>query len=310
MPKTAAETKPDKNESRPSGDQPAEKQTSENSPEKQAYLIIKSIIFILLQLGASLFLAAVCRQIADQYLNVLMAKPETLDLAIRMLAAFTAFVITSGLVAVLVKPEWLIYPVFAGSAAMYIFYMGPSGTTALLGVVLWGMTVSYALTIEKRLKNQIRFSMHPLSSANMMLILALMILFSSSLSLGYMADSARQNFVIPPTYRQAAGDFIYNSAKTTIENQAALTAGMKSAALDKARTDSLKIFDDLDRQLQSIMQYIPALLGIIVFISLESIAILFSWIPLLLLSVIFGLLKVTKVTRLETEMKEVSRLVI
>lgn len=271
---------------------------------------IKTACFILLYVLASLFLTDACKQVADRYLTIVMFSSGILDIALYLLITASCFVLTTGLVAVLVRPFWLLYITAAVPALIYLLINGISESSLILGLLFWGSVCMYAISVQKKSDNQISFSMHPLVEANKIILLTLVTIISINIALGYAQDAKRRNFIFPPEIKVIATDFMNNQVKQLVDRQTIIGQPEKDAAMDKAKQETDKMWSGLEEIVKPFSRYIPLLLGISFYITLQSANMLISWIPLLLLSLVFPLLKKLGVTRQKTEMREVSQTIL
>ena len=77
---------------------------------------------------------------------------------------------------------------------------------------------------------------------------------------------------------------------------------------EQTKQETFNMYKDLETKILPYRDFIPVILGVSFFFMIQTPALLTSWIPLLLLSMIFGLLKLTKVIREVSETREVTHL--
>jgi hypothetical protein len=281
---------------------------AQKSAKTSAAFIIKAVFFIGLHLGATFLLASTAKQVGAEYLNVLLAKPETLGMALSMLIALSAYIATTALISVLLRPMWLTFEAMFISALTFLLLSGISTITIVLSAMIFAFTATYAITVNRKLEMQIRFSTYPLTTTNMLLIVILGTLFSASFSQGYINDAATRRFMIPPEYKDTLVKITYDSLTSIFDKNNALGTAEKTAIQEQTKQETFKMYKDLETKILPWRDFIPAILGISFFFLIQTPALLTSWIPLLLLSLIFGFLKITKVIKEVSETREVSHL--
>jgi len=283
--------------------------TEPPAPAKSpAVFIIKAIFLIGLHLAATVLLANTGKQVGAQYLNVMLARPESIGLAVAMLIALSAFIITTALVSVLIRPMWLIFATMAVSALTFLLLSGTSTITIVLSILIFAFTAVYAITVNRKLEMQIQFSTYPLTTTNMLLIVILGTLFSACFAQGYINDAAARHFIIPAEYKDTLVKITYDSLTAIFDKNNTLAIDEKSAMQEQTKQETFNMYKDLEAKILPYRDFIPAILGISFFFLIQTPALLTSWIPLLLLSLIFGFLKFIKVIKEVSETREVSHL--
>ncbi len=270
--------------------------------------IIKTVILVLLYGAAAYFFINSCKQIADNFLLLFLFKAESVPYLIQLGIFILLFALAAGLVAVLVRPIWLLYPVAVLPAIILPVVFGFSGMIGIFAAVTALFLVIYVSGVENKLKNQIKFSLNPLAEANRTLYFIIPLLISMALALGYAADMAKRDYIILPEYRQMSIDYSSKQISATIEKDETIPAEMRGIAIKKAQESMEKMWTDLDRTFKPYTEYVPAYIGLLVFSLVKLAASLLGAIPLLLISGIIALLKKIKVINLKTETMEVSRL--
>ncbi|MFA6099355.1 MAG: hypothetical protein WC750_00575 [Patescibacteria group bacterium] len=271
--------------------------------------VIKTIVCILLFLASVAFFAYICRQLSDNYMLLLI--PTTSATATwfgNLCVAVLFLAIMAGVVAILVRPFWLVIIAFLLSAVLYPLIVGPSLATWIAAGVFAVLMCIFLLYVANQLKNQINFSAHPLSDMKLLLLSLLVVQVCVAFGLGYVQDSVRRNYLLPPEIKSQIAGTIYNQLKINIIDPSQTTAAQKKTALAEATKNSQTAVDDLDKQLQPVKNYIPVVLGILLFFLLQTMVLILGFVPIVIARLLFMLLKITHFAHVTVETKEVKHL--
>jgi hypothetical protein len=326
---------------------------------------LKSAVLAVLLIAASYFFGDVCERIGQAYELILLPSSEALGLALRFFLAIGAVALTAGLVAVLVRPIWACFLVFALSALTMLVGWGLKASSGVLTAVYFIASLIYAQGIAGELDNRLRFSVRPIYQSQTILLVALLIVACGSFYLGYAAEIEREGFSIPRFLFKMVMDRIEEEVSNLLpeaggeaaiarfreqlegaleemgqEVARLLPEAMREAAVAEFRGQLTKALDEMEQEAserleatdrEAIMakfsdqleqalaelvenairpyeQWIPRILAINLFMFLLTITGLLSWIPILVLMVIFPLLTALGVTRVITGTREVKRL--
>jgi len=165
--------------------------------------------------------------------------------------------------------------------------------------------------VMKQMKNQIHFSSHPLSDMKLLLLMSMVAIVSVSFGLGYSIDANKRHFALPPEVKQAATVSMTSYMRTTIEAQGKqqnIPQKQIAGAVAGAGVQAKKTIDDIDKGLASNQAMLPYLFAVILFMILQSILLIFGFIPLLLVKLLFSLLKITRFANEDVAMEEVRHL--
>lgn len=160
---------------------------------------LKSAIFAVLLIAASYYFGDVCERIGQAYELILLPSSEALGLALRFFLALGAVALTAGLVAVLVRPLWACFIVFALSALAMLVGWELKASSGVLAAVYLIASLIYAGQIAGELDNRLRFSVRPIYQSQTILRVTLLIVACGSFYLGYAAEIDRAGFSIPPS---------------------------------------------------------------------------------------------------------------
>jgi hypothetical protein len=263
--------------------------------------LAKTIILAVLLIVAGYFLGSVCNRISQQYNLFFSLSMPALYLTLWLLGALCAVAVTAGLASVLLRPLWVCFIAFALSAVAILLAWEVNLISLVLVLLYFLVGLFYARGVAKGLEERISFSVRPISDNQTFLLIVLAILVCASFYSGYAAEIEREGFQLPP--------FITDRIVGMVEEQFEGWAEMGPADRQAAEAE---FREQLDTQVQSMVEpfkpYIPMAVAAILFGILITIITLFSWIPILILRVIFSGLTALRVTRMVTEMREVERL--
>lgn len=270
--------------------------------------VIKTIICILLFFAAVAFFSFVCRQLSDNYMLLLIpTTAATVTWLGNLGVAILVFAIMAGVVAILIRPYWIVIVTFFLSALLYPLIVGLSLATLITAGVFAVLMCLFLLYIARQLKNQINFSAHPLSDMKLLLLSLLAVQVCVAFGMGYVYDSARRNYVLPPEIKAQIAGGLLGQATANI-NQAKATPAQKKTALDAAGKQVQTTADDLEKQFQAVKSYIPAVLGVILFLLLQTVLLIFGFVPIAIAKLLLILLKITHFANVTVETREVKHL--
>ncbi len=279
------------------------------APSKiDAGYVIKSSACILLFFAAVAFFSYVCRQLSDNYMLLLMPTTyATVAWLVNLGVSVFLLVIMAGIVAVLVRPYWLVIATFVVSAVLYPLIMGSSNAVWITAGVFAALMCLFLMYVSKQLSNQINFSAHPLSDMKLLLLSLLAIQVCVAFGLGYVNDSARRNYILPPEIKTQIVGGLMSQATGMINSQKAAPA-LKKVALDEAGKKAQTASDDIEKQFQGIKTYIPIVLGVLLFFVLQTIFLILGFVPIACAKLLFFLLRITHFANVSVETKEVKHL--
>lgn len=272
-----------------------------------AVVVAKTSICVILLIVCVGFFAKVSASLSDDYFLLIMpTAAKTIPWLIRLAISSLLFAVSAGVVAVIVRPVWVAVLTYLAGAFVYVFVVGANNTTWIVAGIIFACMSLYALYVSKQLKNQVNFSLHPLSDMKMILFSLLAALISVSFALGYSTDSARHGgYIFPPEIKTLGVNYLYDQQKPLIEKQPG-TKAQKEKALKAAREKMQSTIDDAEKAFKPIQTAIPAMLGASLFFIAQLVFILLSFVAMGLLSLLFFILKITHFTHLANEMREVT----
>jgi len=271
---------------------------------------VKTTILIAVLVITNALLGVVCGRVYRQYEALFSPGPELLNLAIWVFGTIALVVMAAGLLVALVRPFWVIIVAFVLSTLALILAWETSIVSVALGLVYLVLAIVYARSVITELNNRLNFSVRPIKEGQGTLLIALILLVSISFGLGYREDAIRRGFILPPKYKQIVEGIVSSRLQTQIESQSEIRPEEKAAALEKAEQEFEQSWVGMETMLQPYAQFIWLGLAFMVSGILNFLQSFVSWVPPLVLSGIFPLLKLLGVARIVTETREIKRLIL
>lgn len=270
--------------------------------------IVKTALCVLAFLSTATFFSFTCRDLTNNYLLLLTPSytatvPWLIQLSIASLLLATA----SGIVAVLVRPLWLTIVVYITGSALAGFVIQPNAIIAVTMIALALFLVTYLLFIRQQMQNQIHYSLHPLSDSKVMFFIFLAIIVSVSFGNGYINDSTRRNYVVPPEVKTIVLNQAVGFTDTVVESLYEQPA-QRQVAKQAAQASTKEALDNMEKELAPHIKTIPIVLGVTLFSIALSFFFLLSFLLMPIVRTVFFLLRTTKFAHVTTETREVSRL--
>jgi len=265
--------------------------------------LVKTIIFIALLIAASCYLGNICHQIGQLGDTIFSPSMDTLYPFLWLLLALALVAITAGLVATLVRPLWMCFVAFTLSSLAVLFIWGINLISIVLAVIYLLAGLLYSQGVAKGLNERIKFSVHPIKDNQTILLIVLIIAACALFYSGYAAQIESEGFTTPPFVI----DMVTGMAEGQIEGSPGLTPQEKEQAIAEFRQQFEQQVKDGIKPYQ---QFIPIGIAVILLSILMTILSLFSWLPILILRIIFAILAACHVTKEVTETQEVKRLTI
>ena len=283
----------------------------EASREEAIGKLLKMAFFTVLLIAASWFFGIWCGRIGQAYTLFFQPGREILRLVLWLLLAIVVVAVTAGLVAALLKPLWVAMVAFALSALAVILGWDVGIGPALFGLLYFLASLLYARSVTKELNDRLRFSVEPVSRGLSLLFMALALVACGSLYLGYAAHIDREGFTFPPTFKEMMTKMTVVPMREAIEARTDLTPQEKERALAEMKEGFEEMWmGPLEEMIEPYERLIPVVVAVGTFMTLQTILGLLSWIPGLILAVIFPLLEITGMTKVVRETREVERVVI
>lgn len=273
-------------------------QTSKNNWGHPVKLIACIAAFI----AAMTFFSIMCARLVNNYFI-------TVDWFVNFGISALLIFIMLGVTAVLVRPFWLALATYFSGAVIYAVFTGMGIVSWIAAAVCFALLFFYLLFESGQLKNQIKFSTHPLGDKNMLLCSLFAALVAVSLSFGYSADSLKRAYIFPPQIKSAVMDQATAQFKSAIEKQSPKASEkQKQSALKTSLENVRKMMDDVEKNAQPYKNYISIFIGLFAFIIFQIVLFLIAFVAQILLKFVFWLFNVTHYTNSIVEKIEVKRL--
>jgi hypothetical protein len=272
--------------------------------------VVKMGVLVALLVAAHVALGVVSGRVYHEYEVLFSPGPELLGLAIGMLGAIVLVAAAAGLVVALVRPLWVIVAGFALSALAMVIALGPSVASVALGLVYLAAAAMYARSVVVELKDRLDFSVRPIGQGQGLLVLGLALLVGAGAALGYREDALHGGYIIPPAFKQTASGMWSPFVESQIESQPGMPPADRAAALAQARQMFEESWEELEGKVEPYGPVIWVGVAVMLTGTLNTLLSFVSWVPLLVLSGVFPLLKLLGVVQVVTETKEAKRLIL
>lgn len=273
--------------------------------------IVKIVSLAILLIVASWFFGLWCGRFGQAYTLLFQPGREILILVLWLLLAMVAVTLTAGLVAALLRPLWVAVVAFALSALAMVLGWQVGIGPALGGLLYFLISLPYARGVTKEMNERLRFSVESVSRGLSLLFLVLTLAACGSLYLGYAAHIEKEGFTFPPAFKEMMAKMTIIPMRQAVEARTDLTPQEKERALAEMEEGFEEMWmEPLEEMIKPYERLIPVVVAIGTFMTFQTILGLLSWIPGLILAIIFPLLQITGMTKVVTETREVERLTI
>ena len=277
------------------------------TPGKSAKIVLLAILLI----AAGFLFGRACEQVSRQYQLVLMLDRGFLYVLLWLVAAMATVAVTGGLVAALVRPLWVCVAAFAVSALAVLIAWEVSLASGVVTLIYLAVSLLYCRGVAEALDNRLKFSVEPISGSQSTLLAGLAIAASASLYFGYAAEIQEQGFAFPPAVRETLSEMSMAPIRAQIEARTDLTSEEKDTLLAQASEGfEEQWITPVEETIGSYQEFVPWVIAFSLFQLLAVINSLFSWIPIVILAVIFPILAGLGVTETVIETREMERLII
>ena len=271
--------------------------------------VMKMIVLSTLPIAAGYFFGLTCGRVSRAYEMLFSPSRDVLYLVGQLLLAMGALTVASGIVAALFRPFWACLVAFVLSGATIFVAWEVSLGSGIAVLVYVVASLLYAGRVIAELNNRVRFSVGPVAQSQTILLTTLAAVACASLYLGCAAQIEREGFSLPPTARDAVTRMVMMPIERRIEGQAGLTQDEKERILAEVRVEMERQWlEPMEETLRRYEPFVPVGIAGVLFMSLVSIARLLSWLPALVLGIVFLLLSALRVVHVATETREVERL--
>jgi hypothetical protein len=271
--------------------------------------VAKIVVLAILLIAAGFFFGQACERINRQYELILLLDSDSLWVVLRLLLAMAAVAVAGGLVAALVRPLWVSLVAFAASALAVFLGWGVSLPSLVVALIYFVAGLLYARGVGEALDNRLKFSVEPISGSQSVLLAGLAIAACVSIYFGYAAEIEEKGFSLPPAFTELMGEFGMAPMRQQIEARTDLTSEQKEELLAQMTEGFEEAWlQPMEQKVQSYERLVPIAVAFFVFQLLAVVNTLFSWVPIVILAVLFPILTGVRVIGKVTETREVERL--
>ncbi len=277
------------------------------SKKIDAILVAKTVFCVVAFIVFMGFFSQVCAALFRNYFILLMPTVgTTIPWLIRLGISSLLLAVSVGVIAVLVRPIWIVVLTCFAGAFLYALVMGFGNVIWIVAGIIFIFMSFYALNVSRQLKNQIVFSPHPLSDMKILLFSFLAAIISVSFALGYSIDSARHGgYILPPEIKTLAVNYVYDQQRPIIEKQPGSKI-QKEKVLTAAREKTQSMVDDAEKSIKPLQAWISPMLGISLFFIVQMVFMLLSFVSMIILRLLFFIFKITRFSHMANEMKEIT----
>jgi hypothetical protein len=269
--------------------------------------LVKTVVLILLLISAGAFFGLACQSISQQYELLLGLDREVVRSFAQLLLAIVTVAVIGGLVAGLVRPVWICLVGFALSALAFFLAWELSVASGVSALIYFVVGALYSRGVAQALDNRLSFSVEGISGSQSTLLAGLAIVASVSLYFSYAAQVEKQGFQIPPAIRDTITELSMVPMRAQIEARTDLTSQQKEDLAGQMREGLDQFMASTEEMIKPYEGYVPVAVAFMLFQFLAVVNTLFSWVPILVLAVLFPILTAVGVAKKSTETREVER---
>jgi hypothetical protein len=226
-------------------------------------------------------------------------------LLLRILLSFWFLSVTAGVCAALVRPVWAAVLAFVLSGLAILVGMSWSEITAAAVLIYAVAGCAYVRRVSREMAERTAFSSRPVSEAQTGLMVAAVLLASTSLYLGFSARIEAEGFSIPSEYVEEVSDRL----EAAVEEH--LPELVRELAIDVIRDGvGFAVNKVLVGAIQPFEDWIPLIVAVGLFAPLLTITRLLAWVPALALRAAFAALKYLRIVRVVRATRQVERLIV
>lgn len=267
--------------------------------------LLKISFFAALLIAAGYLFGSVCAQVNQQYQLIFSLSKDLLPLALRVLLALGTVAVAAGIVAVLFQPFWLCVIAFGLAALAILFGWEWRVDTSILALLYFFASLIYARGIAQELNNRLDFSVRPVSESQSLLLMTLSVVICGAFYFGYAAQIEKEGFSIPSSFVE----MVMTSMEKQFDQQPDLTPAQREEISVKFRQEfEDKVKKPMEDKIKPYERFIPLAVAIGLLQPLVLITSLLSWMPILVLRLVFPLLMALKIAKVVVETREVRRL--
>ena len=285
------------------------KQTKSSKKRVNFAWIVKVAVFGLLLAGAGAFFGLALKWAGDGYVHMVPGTWdwwEAIRLGLCVMGSFAAVAVAAGFVAILIRPFWVAALCFLVSSLSLFLTFEISILSLVVSVIYFMMGLIYLAGVRTEISHRIKFSIWQIRGSQTVLLVILVGLACSSLYFGYSDRIEQEGFDIPDEGISWMIEFAEDHIMDRIM-PGSITYPERQEILQNLRS---YLDEDLHEDMESYEGYIPMALAAIAFSVLMLATFVLSWLPLLLMAILFFILLRLKLVKRKAQPVEVTRLTI
>ena len=273
-------------------------------------LFVKTVVFILLLIGAHLILGIMCSQLQHQSASSFPNGKATLNLLLWTVGSILLVLLIGGFVTTFIRPFWILSIGYFLSSLALLVGWGVNIYLAITSLLYFLIAIYFSYIVVKEIKERVSFSVKPIQQGQNLLVLGLTLLIGVSFALGYQEAMRQSGEVIPSAYKQKIFDSITLRMQDNL-NKESETSPIENAMIMQQMQQGLEeLWIQADAMLKPYSSYIPFIFGGLLICVLNPLLGIIAWLPPRLLFRIVQLLKAIGVVREVIEVKETKQLVL
>jgi hypothetical protein len=266
---------------------------------------LKIALLAVLLMASALAFGIMCSRMAVAYRLLLPPPRPLLRLLLLLWLSMLVMAVAAGMVAVLFRPQWVAYLAFFLSGLALLAGWGWAPSRLALTMLYIAAGALFAALTQRDLQQRVRFSVRPVGDNWRVLMIVLLVLSVASFYLGFAEHVRSEGLTL--LERQVEG--------LTAEVAQEVVSATPLSKLELIRDEGVRqvqrvLRDMLERQLRRVERYVPPFTAIVLFVLLFAVVSFSSWMPMLILAILFPLLTALGVAKWRLETIEVQRLVI
>lgn len=272
-------------------------------PKMTTPMLIKTLVFGALLAGAGCFMGLVLKWCGDDSVQLVAGSGDFWDilrLGCWALGALLTVAVAAGLIAVLIRSFWMIALMFLASAFALFLCWELSLAGFVVALIYFIIGLIYIANVRAEINDRIKFRVGNIRPSQGMFLTILVALICTGLYFGSARSIDRDGFSLSTE----AVDWVVKFADEHIVDN---VMPEEATAADRAKALT-EVRDSVNSSAESYKDYAPMILAAIAFTVLNGVLFFVSWVPLVLLWLIFLILLRLKVVTKKTHSVEVTRL--
>ena len=265
---------------------------------------LKIIIIAVLHIAIGLYVGMICKEVQSVFPMLLDPSPGLLPAAIHILLGIGGVVLTSGLVALSIRsfPIYAVIFLFHGAAVVY-GWQEFSLISIIFVFIYILLNIGFVFSTQQRMKDRIRVSLQPVNESRMMILIGIVLLICGSLYLGGKANIEKHGFHLPEELMMA---FVEPFKEQALAGQPEEVRALAEEQFEEEFSQAIQQMEE--EALKPIEGYIPIIIPLMIFFTMETIVSLLSFIPMMVLDIIFRILKALHFLTIEKTTGEIESL--